>query len=81
MVTAAEAPDDRRLVRQFRKGPFHETEGLTVFARSIGTWIDNDSLEDAHILGTPLRRLAIQPSPRRLRVKLPVRIPRIAQAT
>jgi uncharacterized Rmd1/YagE family protein len=27
------------------------------FARCIGSWIDNDSLEDAHILGTPLRRL------------------------
>jgi len=27
------------------------------FARCIGSWIDNDSLDDATILGAPLRRL------------------------
>lgn len=57
MVTAADAPDDRRLVRQFRKGPLQEPEGLMVFARCIGNWIDNDNLEDVEILGATLRRM------------------------
>lgn len=53
----AGGPDRGGRVRQFRKGPLQEPEGLTVYAKCVGEWIGNEAAEGASLLGSQLRRL------------------------
>ena len=49
---------DRRLVRQFRRGPEREQAGHTVYAKCISDLIDTEQLERVGVLcGAPMRRV------------------------
>ena len=48
---------DRKLVRQFRRGPDREQEGHTVYAKCISDYIDTEQLERSGLLGVPMRRV------------------------
>ena len=48
---------DRKLVRQYRRGPEKEEVGHTVYAKSISETIDTEEIEKVGILGIEMKRV------------------------